>query len=367
MRPIVVIVFLLASFVLESCKKTEGPSDQNLFNTYNRKSLLTDLGNQVINEYENTLQSAIQLETSVNEFNQNVSLNNLQNLKNQYLNLLMQWKKAEFSNFGPQEENFIGQNIDYGTFNQNLFQQNLANAHLDSVYFAEAGVTVKGLGCLEYMLYHQSDNQTIDWFTTDSLAGRRKTYLLGCVREIQYQLRKLVQLWKPTGGNYLQTFVSKDGRDVASSLTVYCNSLVFFMEQVRRSKIGQPSGIENQGNINVNLLEKKLSQQSIRCIQANLEGLQNAFTGKNGQGLDDLLNHLKIEYNGTLLSDVIRNKFQEVQSKIANISNLEYAIQNDFPKVQELHTSLKQLIVLLKVDMMSNLGLLITYTDNDGD
>lgn len=366
MKPFIFIV-VFSLIVFQSCKKPEAPSDQNLFDTFDRKALLQNLGNQIISEYENTLQAAIQLETSVNQFNQNVNISNLQNLKNQYLNLLMQWKKAEFSNFGPQEENFIGQNIDYGNFNQNLFQQNLANANLDSTYFANAGVTVKGLGCLEYMLYNQNDNQTIDGFTTDSLSNRRKTYLLGCVKEIQNQLNKLIQLWKPTGGNYLQTFVSKDGRDVASSLTVYCNSLVFFMEHVRRSKIGQPSGIENQGNINLNLLEKKLSQKSIDCIQANLEGLQNAFTGKNGQGLDDLLNHLKIEYNGTLLSDVIKNKFNEVQSKIANISHLEQAIQNDFSKVQELHTSLKQLIVLLKVDMMSNLGLLITYTDNDGD
>lgn len=367
MRPFVLIVLGCLIILYQSCKKPEGPSDQNLFNTYDRKNLLSNLGNQIIYEYENTLQSAIQLENSINQFNEDVNLSNLQSLKNQYLSLLFQWKKAEFSNFGPQEENFIGQNIDYGNFNPNLFQQNLANSHLDSTYFAEAGVTVKGLGCLEFMLYNQNDNQTLNLFTTDSLANRRKIYLLGCVKEIQYQLKKLIQLWKPEGGNYLQTFVSKDSRDVTSSLTVYCNSLVFFMEHVRRSKIGQPSGIENQGNINLNLLEKRLSQQSIHCIQANLEGLQNAFTGKNGEGLDDLLNHLKIEYNGTLLSEVIKNKFIEVQSKVSNISNLENAIQNDFTKVQELHTSLKQLVVLLKVDMMSNLGLLITYTDNDGD
>ncbi len=366
MKPFIFIV-IFSLIVFQGCKKPEGPSDQNLFNTYDRKALLSNLGNQIINEYENTLQSAIQLENSVNQFHQNTNLSYLQNLKNQYLNLLLQWKKAEFSNFGPQEENFIGQNIDFGNFNQNLFQQNLANVNLDSTYFAEAGVTVKGLGCIEFLLFSQNENQILDLFTTDSFANRRKNYLLGCVKEIQYQLIKLIQLWKPNGGNYLQTFVSKDGRDVTSSLTVYCNSLVYFMENVRRSKIGQPSGIENQGNINLNLLEKRLSQQSIHCIKANLEGLQNAFTGKNGQGLDDLLNHLKIDYNGTLLSDVIKNKFNEVQSKIANIQNLENAIQNDFQKVQELHTSLKQLVVLLKVDMMSNLGLLVTYTDNDGD
>lgn len=360
------LVVLFLSLIL-GCKKPEKPSDQSLFDTYDKKSLLNHLGNQIISEYENTLQSAIQLELKINEFNQNVNSVNLENVKNQYLNLLFQWKKAEFSNFGPQEENFIGQNIDYGSFNVNLFNQNLSNSNLDSTYFAEAGVTVKGLGCLEYMLYHQPENLIIAEFTTDSLANRRKTYLLGCVKEIQNQLRKIIQLWKPEGGNYLQTFISKDGRDVTSSLTVYCNSLVYFLENVRRSKIGQPSGIENQGIINTNLLEKRISQQSIHCIKHNLEGLQNGFSGKNGQGIEDLLNHLKIEYNGVLLSEVILNKFNEVQSKIANIPNLEEAINNDFQKVQELHTSLKQLVVLLKVDMMSNLGLLITYTDNDGD
>jgi len=361
--------FLLLSFVLifQGCKKPEGPSDQNLFDTFDKKAMLSNLGNHVIEEYENTLQACLVLENSVKNFNQNVNISNLNQLKQDYNALLHQWKKAEMFNFGPQEEQFISQNIDYSVFNQNLYNQNLSNSQLDSAYFSQAGVTVKGLGCIEYMLFQQNDNETISLFTTDNLANKRKDYLLGCVKEIQYQLQKLIALWKPNGGNYLKTFVEKDGRDVSSSLTIYCNSLVYFIETVRRSKVGQPSGIENQGNINLNLLEKRTSQNSISCILANLEGLENGFSGKNGKGIDDLLNHLKIEFNGVLLSQIIKNKFTEVKAKASAIPNLESAISNDFPKVQELHVALKQLVVLLKVDMMSQLGLLITYTDNDGD
>lgn len=367
MKPTFFTVICCYLFMVVSCKKTEKPSDQALFDTYDRKALLNDLGNQIIQEYESTLLTATQLENAVNQFYQNVNISNLQNVKNQFHNLLMQWKKSEIFNFGPSEENYLAQNIDYGIFNSNLFYQNLVNSVLDSTYFAQAGVTVKGFGCIEHMLYQYDENQTISLFSSDSLANQRKLYLMGCIKEIQYQLQKVIQLWKPGGGNYLQTFKDKDGRDVSSSLTVYCNSLVYFTEYVRRNKIGQPSGIENQGNIDLSLLEKRLSQKSIQCIQANVEGLENAFLGTYGQGLEELLNHLKIEFNGVPLSNLIKNKFSEVKTHIAAIQNLENSIQNDFAKVQELHTAIKQLLVLLKVDMMSNLGLLITYTDNDGD
>lgn len=65
---------------------------------------------------------------------------------------------------------------------------------------------------------------------------------------------------------------------------------------------------------------------------------------------------------------MLKNKLNEIFTQINSFSNpLNVSIDQDFDKVNDLFLKMKQLIVLIKVDMMSQLGLIITYTDNDGD
>ena len=47
--------------------------------------------------------------------------------------------------------------------------------------------------------------------------------------------------------------------------------------------------------------------------------------------------------------------------------SLESAAQNNVNTVKELHLELKKLTVLTKVDLSSSLGVVITFSDNDGD
>ena len=74
------------------------------------------------------------------------------------------------------------------------------------------------------------------------------------------------------------------------------------------------------------------------------------------------------QHSGTNLSTVINNKLNEI---VLNLNGLNDPLSNEVitnkTAVSNAYTKLQELVPLLKVDMTSALGVLITYQDNDGD
>jgi predicted lipoprotein len=68
------------------------------------------------------------------------------------------------------------------------------------------------------------------------------------------------------------------------------------------------------------------------------------------------------------LDEAIRNKFKDAKSALVDIpETLAESVSTQSAKVDKAYAELQQLVVLLKVDMTSLLGVQITYQDNDGD
>ncbi|MEO0902969.1 MAG: hypothetical protein AAFY00_13560, partial [Bacteroidota bacterium] len=68
------------------------------------------------------------------------------------------------------------------------------------------------------------------------------------------------------------------------------------------------------------------------------------------------------------LNNDIQTKIDEVQEAIEAINvSLELAVNDNAAEVENLHTKLTELGILLTVDASSTLSIIITSTDNDGD
>ena len=64
----------------------------------------------------------------------------------------------------------------------------------------------------------------------------------------------------------------------------------------------------------------------------------------------------------------INNQFDDILAELNNLNDpLSSEILTNKPAVSQTYTKLQELVPLLKVDMTSALGVLITYQDNDGD
>ena len=101
---------------------------------------------------------------------------------------------------------------------------------------------------------------------------------------------------------------------------------------------------------------------------AHLAALQNIYKGASGLGFDDYLVSTNAKYNGGSLNDAIIVQFASATAKLQALTDpLSANIQANNTAVVAAYTELQKLTVLLKTDMTSSLGILITYGDNDGD
>ena len=146
---------------------------------------------------------------------------------------------------------------------------------------------------------------------------------------------------------------------------------------LRRGKIGLPLGVFNGFTQQPmpELVECYFYGQSLPFAIRAVESLQKFMNGcnylipeENNLGLDDYMNFTNAQQAGSPLSEVIDNQFSEI---IAGLNGLSDPLSNEVvvnnAQGNVVYDKLQQLVPLIKVDMTSALGVLITYQDNDGD
>ena len=91
-------------------------------------------------------------------------------------------------------------------------------------------------------------------------------------------------------------------------------------------------------------------------------------SSENGLGLDNYMTHVGAMQNSNSLSSVINSQIDEIIEKVGQLNDpLSNEIIVNKPAVNEAYSALQQLVPYMKADMMSALGVIVTYQDNDGD
>ena len=95
---------------------------------------------------------------------------------------------------------------------------------------------------------------------------------------------------------------------------------------------------------------------------------QSYSDNTNGLGLDDYMDHVGATSGSVNLSIDINNQIDEILTALlATNDPLSNEILTNKDNVVACYSKLQELVPLMKVDMTSALGVLITYQDNDGD
>jgi uncharacterized protein len=80
------------------------------------------------------------------------------------------------------------------------------------------------------------------------------------------------------------------------------------------------------------------------------------------------LEHLKVMYGNETLNSAINKQFALAFSKLNSIpGNISQQVLANPNAVDAAYVELVKLLVLLKTDLPSSLGVVITYQDGDGD
>ncbi len=344
-------------FLLNGCKPKDGGDK------FDRTAMLTNLGNNIIVPANQEFSaSAAALKIKKNSFTGNPSLATLDSLKTAFLSAYTSYMKVETYSFTAS-----GEIRNLNVFVTDTIQIN-ANIYTGTYNLSAANnIQAKGFPALDYLLFSRSSNEIINLFTTDVNSAKRIRYLNDITNEITTTASGADVAWN----NSIAQFISASGTDIGSSVGMLVNDLSFSSERCRRERVGNSLGyigVISSGNIAPDLVEAYHSAYSKELLAENLRQLKTLYEGGTGTGFDDYLTYLNAEYNGQPLAPAISNQFDLVIQKTEAIPvGFSTALTTNKPEMESLFLELKKLVVMLKVDMSSQLGVIINYSDNDGD
>ena len=375
------LLLIIPAFMLLfwACSKTVEPTDN--FQSFDRKGMLTSLANSVIvPSFDGFYTETITLETTVNAFaNDPTNSTKLLEAQKAWTKMASVWKLASVFQQGPITDKFLLTNIDFSHKGNNVNTTLLEKAVTDATaaiinndYIEQKGATVKGIFAIEYLIFDKNPSLTVvtDKFTKTEAGVKRIAYLKALSTNLKVQAKLVLDDWK---GTYGSTFVNADGRDINSSLGVLANTIIDQIYTIRDERIGVPRGNRNSGTPQPDMAQAVLSGNSTNLIISELKSIENAFLGRtpagiDGIGIDNLLDKLEAKSDGILLSAKIKNQFSTVYAKLAAIpTKLPVAVVGNQTEVTAAYTEIKKLQVMLEIDMINNLGVLLTFSDNDGD
>lgn len=337
---------------------------------YDRAALATQLADGLIRpRYDRALQSAERLDAHVDAFAADPSLAGLDSLQAALHDLRHAWLWVSAFEFGPGATYYLRQAINTFPADANQIEANMSagNWDLDLAQNADA----RGLPALDYLLHGSGadDAAILARFTAPADSAMRILGLRSLVDDVQGLLQSAVTGW----GSYRSTFIANTGTDVSSATSLIVNQFNLDLEQLKNVRIGIPLGKSTLGQPVLANVESRYGGYSVALAITQLRALRDLFQGKtiagiDGYGLDDALLAVEAQRDGRPLKDVI---FEAIDSAIAALQAvpdpLESTITSNPALVNTAYTQLQRLIVFTKTDMPSSLGILITYTDNDGD
>lgn len=348
------------------CK--EDPEDKTP--QYDRAALATQMADGLIRPgYDRALAAATRLDNHVDAFAAAPGPVGLDSLQTALQALRHAWLSVSAYEFGPGASLYLRQAINTFPSDANQLEANISsgNWNLDLAQNADA----RGLPALDYLLHGSAtDDATILGRFTDPADSA------GCMRALRSlvdDVRGLLQQAVTDWASYRSTFIANTGTDVSSATSYLVNQFNLDIEQLKNARIGIPLGKTTLGQPVLANVESRYGGYSVALAITQLRALRDLFQGKtsagiDGYGLDDALLAVGAQRDGRPLKDVIFAGFDSAIAAMQAVPDpLEATITSNPALVDAAYTQLQRLVVYTKTDMPSSLGILITYTDNDGD
>jgi hypothetical protein len=308
---------------------------------------------------------------SLSQFSQQKNTPNLKILRQKFAAAYTNFQRISPFEFGPSESENLRASLN--TFPANTDQINVNISSGSYNLGTIDNIAAKGFPAVDYLLYgkNATDSVILALFVSDAKAANRISYLTACISEIKTKTQSVVNAWT---GNYKSVFLGATGSQIGSSLGLMVNQLNYELDLLKNSKIGIPLGKKSLGvkfpekceAFYVNSISVALAKESLKTIENFYLG--RSSSGANGLGLDDYLRHLGASHGSGSLDEAINSQFNQAKSKLELVPEpLSASVDNNSQAVDAAYMELVKLLVLLKTDLPSALGIVITYQDSDGD
>lgn len=358
------------TLLLGSCTSDSTVGDEINFD---RQAMLNNYGdNAIVPAYVELRTQVDLLQGSVESFNADPTVTNLEALSQQLKSTRLAWQDVNLFQFGPAESVTLRSALNIYAPDTVQIESNISSgdyqlgtiANQSAAGFPTLGYLVDGLG--------SSQEKIVSFYTDSAHAEARKTYLLDNLTFVSSGVVTVEEEWASDGGDYIGMFTSEEnaGTDVGSSLGMMINAMVQHYERnFRDGKIGIPAGVRSAGVPRPMATEAYYSGYSVELALANLRAIQRVFkgTGLNGSDGVGIEEHLQAMDAGDL-ADQINMEMNEAISELEALQDpLSEQIRDNNDPVLAAFQEMQDVVTLLKADMTSVLGITITFQDNDGD
>jgi len=361
-------LFIVLVFGLVCCKKKDQEDESTPADTYDKQALLVNVADNLIlpcyNNFKNSLDSLI---ISYNAFKVSGLQADYQVVKQRLHTACSNYQRISPFELGPAENVIVRMNFNVFPTDTVQISSNIAAG----TYTLDAAnnLDAKGFPALDHLFYgnNKSELDCINQFNAS--AGQRQ-YVSDLLNDMWVKINSVISSWN---SSYHSSFINSLGTDVGSSIGFLINQLNFELDYLKNAKLGIPLGKKTLGIPEPGKCEAYYGGQSLQYAIQTLDAIENmylgkSYTGADGQGFDDYLDHLGVQYNGGTLNAAIKNQFVLAKSKMLLIPDpLSVQVLSNAAVVDAAYVELVKLLVLLKTDMPSNLGVIITYQDGDGD
>ncbi len=363
------IGFLAGMLFLVSCSEDEGDNNGN--DNFDRQAVLIQLADElIIPSYDSLATATVSLNSSCVELKENVTIENLERVQENWKNTLRWWQWVAAYDFGPSQNAGLISSFNLYPVDPALIESNIESGEYN---LGTAGnLKATGLQAMDYLLFGVAEEKEDVLLILEENANAIQ-YLIDVSEVLKTKSAHVSNTWST---DYRSTFVNAIGTDLGSSLGLMLNGAIKYFEvHLRDAKIGIPAGARSSSGLPLpeqaearynGEVSTQMLVEGIRAWSYMFNG--NSLNGQEGEGLDDYLNFLGPVMDGVPLADAINQRFEASIDGTHVIGNdIATAVEQNQIACLDIFDQMQQAVVLLKVDMTSAMGVQITYVDNDGD
>ncbi|MFN3195343.1 MAG: imelysin family protein [Chlorobiota bacterium] len=352
---------LFISLVLIGCSDDTTQPEEEI----DKQALLINCADDlIIPALSNLKIEAKDLSEEITSFSANYSESNLAYLRTKYLDIIYIWQYCSMYGFGPADDVQLRQAINTFPTDTNLIKENIKSGNYSLAI--SSNYKAKGLPALGYLLYPPEGTNLEVYFSDENLLKYMKDLAIDIYDNTSY----VYDGWQ----EYREKFITNLGNDAGSSLSLMINEFVFDYELAKRAKVGIPSGIF--GSVLPFNFEAPHSKISNALLIKNLTSYKRfleGFTNNNPEETDTIKEYLDAITANRNNSDLSNRIIEKLNKSIEIIEKFEAPMvemiksPSGKEKIDALYKNMQEMVVLIKTDMTSAMGILISYQDNDGD
>ncbi len=336
--------------------------------TFSREAMLHNIGgNVLVAGYENLAKRCRDLTNAVGQLAQTTNQSSLDHARKTWLATADAANRMRCFQTGPIADRgylstfyywqVLPMRIEGATEAANSFEQS---------FIDELGATTKGLFTIEYLIFDRSTNQpaqgakagTALELLSASLA--RGAFLLAVARDLETKAGLVASDWNASGD---QSVFSKFVAAGHESVNLLVNQLAMITEDTAEKHLNfvlvLPTPIAQQ----LYRVERSRSGSSLQGLLATLEGFEKIYRGGDGFGLDDAISRVNPS-----LQKRLGEQFASAFAAMRALGGpLEQAVVDKRILLEKAYEQVRALEILFKVDVVSALGVTLTFSSADGD